>query len=97
MLKDISDKALMLNKKLEYLSMKSMRGKLSSFLLEQYKTTGSPAFLLPMKRHELADYLNVSRPSMSQEMCRMRDEGVIDFSRSSIQINDMESLKDMVE
>ncbi|MFZ3132954.1 MAG: Crp/Fnr family transcriptional regulator [Desulfosporosinus sp.] len=97
MLKDISEKALLLNQKLEYLSMKSMRGKLSSFLLEQYKTNGSPTFLLPMKRHELADFLNVSRPSMSREMCRMRDEGVIDFQRSSVQINDMESLKDMVE
>jgi CRP-like cAMP-binding protein len=97
MLKDVSDKALMLNKRMEYLSMKSMRGKLSSFLLEQYRNNGKPTFLLPMKRHELADFLNVSRPSMSREMCRMRDEGVIDFNRSSIQIKDMESLKDMVE
>ncbi|KGP74762.1 transcriptional regulator [Desulfosporosinus sp. Tol-M] len=97
MLKDISDKTLMLNKKLEYLSMKSMRGKLSSFLLGQYKINGSLTFMLPMKRNELADYLNVSRPSMSREMCRMRDEGVIDFHLSSIQIKDIESLKDMVE
>jgi CRP-like cAMP-binding protein len=82
---------------MEYLSMKSMRGKLSSFLLDQYKTNGKPTFLLPMKRHELADFLNVYRPSLSREMCRMRDEGVIDFNRSSIQIKDMESLKDMVE
>jgi len=97
MLKDISDKTLILNKKLEYLSMKSMRGKLSSFLLGQYKINGSLTFMLPMKRNELADYLNVSRPSMSREMCRMRDEGVIDFHLSSIQIKDIESLKDMVE
>jgi CRP/FNR family transcriptional regulator, dissimilatory nitrate respiration regulator len=34
---------------------------------------------------------------MSREMCRMRDEGVIDFHRSSVQINDIESLKGMVE
>ena len=97
MLKDISDKVLILNKKIEYLSMKSMRGKLSSFLLEQYKINGQPDFILPMKRNELADFLNVSRPSMSREMCRMRDEGIIDFNRSSIQIKDVESLKGMVE
>lgn len=97
MLKDISDKVLRLNQKIEYLSMKSMRGKLSSFLLEQYKINGKPEFMLPMKRGELADFLNVSRPSMSRELCRMRDEGVIDFNRSSIQIKDVESLKGMVE
>ncbi len=97
LLRDISDKTLMLNKKLEYLSMKSMRGKLSSFLLEQHKINGSLTFMLPMKRNELADYLNVSRPSMSREMSRMRDEGVIDFHLSSIQINNIESLKEMVE
>lgn len=97
LLKDISDKNLMLNKKLEYLSMKSMRGKLSSFLLEQYKANGSLTFMLPMKRNELADYLNVSRPSMSRELCRMRDEGVIDFHLSSIQIKNIETLKDLVE
>lgn len=97
MLKDISDKVLALNKKIEYLSMKSMRGKLSSFLLEQYKVNGKPDFLLPMKRNELADFLNVSRPSMSRELGRMRDEGVIDFKRSSVRIKDVESLKEMVE
>ncbi|MEN6348637.1 MAG: Crp/Fnr family transcriptional regulator [Syntrophomonas sp.] len=97
MLKDISDKVIRLNEKIDYLSMKSMRGKLSSFLLEQYKMNGQPEFLLPMKRNELADFLNVSRPSMSRELCRMRDEGVIDFNRSSIQIKDMEALKGMVE
>jgi CRP-like cAMP-binding protein len=97
MLKDISDKVLMLNKKIEYLSMKSMRSKLSSFLLEQYKINDSPDFMLPMKRNELSEFLNVSRPSMSRELCRMRDEGMIDFNRSSILIKDVESLKAMVE
>ncbi len=97
MLKDISDKVLTLNKKIEYLSMKSMRGKLSSFFLEQYKLHGRTDFILPMKRNELADFLNVSRPSMSREMCRMRNQGIIDFKRSSIEIKDLESLTSMVD
>lgn len=92
MLKIISDKALMLNKKVEYLTNKSIRGKVCSFLLDQYKAVGSKTFDMPMKRNELADYLNVSRPSLSREMCRMRDEGMIDFYRSSIQIKDIKSL-----
>ncbi|HEX7713274.1 MAG TPA: Crp/Fnr family transcriptional regulator, partial [Bacillota bacterium] len=35
--------------------------------------------------------------SMSREMCRMRDEGVIDFHLASIRILDPEALKGMVE
>lgn len=49
--------------------------------------------MLSMNRNELADFLNVARPSLSREMCRMRDEGMIDFHRSSVRIRDMEALK----
>lgn len=97
MLAIISEKALQLNKKVDYLSIKSMRGKISTYLLEQYNKTGSLIFMLPMNRNELADFLNVSRPSMSREMSRLRDEGIIDYYMSSIKIKDIEKLKSMVE
>jgi len=97
MLKLISDKTLMLNKQVEYLSMKSMRGKISSFLIEQSEKAGAARFVLPLTRHELADFLNVSRPSMSREMGRMRDEGVIDFHKSSFYIKDLAALRQMAE
>jgi CRP-like cAMP-binding protein len=97
MLKLISDKTLILNKQVEYLSMKSMRGKISSYLIEQYEKAGETRFIIPMMRNELADFLNVSRPSMSREMGRMRDEGVIDFHKSSFHIKDIAALKQMTE
>ena len=93
----LSERALLLNKKVEYLTMKSLRGKISAFLLDQSRKAGGMSFTLPMNRAELADFLNVSRPSMSREMCRMRDEGVIDFHLASIRILDPEALKGMVE
>ncbi|MGI6712435.1 MAG: Crp/Fnr family transcriptional regulator [Bacillota bacterium] len=97
MLKIISNKAIRLNTKVEYLSMKSMRGKISTFLLEQYKRTGKNTFMMPLKRDELADFLNVSRPSLSREMGRMRDEGIIEFHRASIKLKDITALRRMVE
>jgi CRP/FNR family transcriptional regulator, dissimilatory nitrate respiration regulator len=97
MLKIISEKALMLNKKVEYLTIKSMRGKICTFIIEQYKKQGNTTFMLPMNRNELADFLSVSRPSMSRELCRLRDEGVIDFHLSSVCILNVEALKNMVE
>jgi CRP-like cAMP-binding protein len=97
MLKIISDKALVLNKKVDYLSIKSMREKLSTYFYEQYKKTGKTTFMMPMKRNELSDFLNVSRPSMSREMCRMRDEGIIDFHMSTIKILDLNALTSVLE
>ena len=97
MLGIISEKALMLNRKVEYLAIKSMRAKISTFLLEQYKKTGKTTFMIPLNRNELADFLNVSRPSMSREMCRMKEEGIIDFHRASIRIINPEALKKSVE
>lgn len=93
MLEIISTRALLLNKKVEYLTIKSMRGKISTYLLEQYNRNGKMTFMLPLKRNELAEFLNVSRPSMSREMARMRDEQIIDFNMASIKILDLEGLK----
>jgi CRP-like cAMP-binding protein len=97
LLEIVSGKALMLHRKLEYLAIKSLRGKVSSFLLEQQKMAGRATFMMPMKRNELADFLNVSRPSLSREMCRMRDEGILEFHRESIKINDIDALRRVAE
>lgn len=97
MLKILSEKALMLNRKVDYLAMKSMRGKLCAYLLERQKLSDSLTFTLPLNRNEMADYLSVSRPSMSREMGRMRDEGLIDFHMSTMKIKNMPAVRAAAE
>lgn len=97
MLTIISKKALMLNRKVEYLALKNMKAKIAKYLLEQYKLTGKLTFKLPLNRNELADFLNVARPSLSRELCRMRDKGIIDFDRSAVKILNLQALKEMEE
>jgi CRP-like cAMP-binding protein len=96
MLGIVSDKALLLNRKVEYLTLKSLREKIAAYLLEQSKKTGTTTFMLPFTRHELADYLNVARPSLSRELGRMKAEGLIDFHGASVKITAVEALKRMV-
>ncbi|SHH38785.1 Crp/Fnr family transcriptional regulator [Tepidibacter thalassicus] len=96
MLKIVSQKALELNRKIEYLSMKSIRSKISAYLLEQYSIVGRNKFTVPLKRHELAEFLNVSRPSLSREIIKMKEEGIIDFYKSSFEIIDVDLLKSNV-
>ncbi len=92
-LKIISEKAIMLNKKVEYLTIKSTRGRVCTYLLERYKKTEGQHIRLPLNRNELADYLNIARPSLSRELCRLRNEGVIDFHLTMVRILDIEALK----
>lgn len=97
MLKIISKKALMLNKKVEYLAIRNLRDRISKFFVEEYNKSGNLYFLMPMNRNEFADFLNVSRPSLSREMCKMRDEGLIEFHKSSIKIKNITALKHLAE
>lgn len=97
MLRIISEKALYLNRKVEQLTIKTLRGKIAVFLLEQAKEAGATTFMLPFNRNEMAEFLNVARPSLSREMGRMKAEGVIDFHGASMKIIDVEALKRMAE
>lgn len=93
MLRIISGKAIQLGRKVEYLSIKSMRSKICGYLLEQSNIHKSATFVLPMNKSDLADYLGVSRPSMVREFSRLKDEGVIDYYLSGVRILDMDALK----
>ncbi|NLZ28964.1 MAG: Crp/Fnr family transcriptional regulator [Firmicutes bacterium] len=92
-LKIIANRALVMNRKMNYLMTRSLRVKISNYLLEQYKKHGKPIFELPLTRQELADYLHVSRPSLSREIGRMRDEGIISFHLNRFKIKSMGALK----
>jgi CRP/FNR family transcriptional regulator, dissimilatory nitrate respiration regulator len=94
-LKLLSDKALVLNSKVKFLAIKGIREKVSTYLYEQYKNTGNGDIALNLNRNELADFLSVSRPSMSRELCKMRDEGIIDFHLKSFKILNLKALKSM--
>lgn len=96
MLHLVAEKAMDLNKRVDYLTIKSIRSKVSTYLLEAYEHNHEAYFHTPMKRNELADFLNVTRPSLSRELTKMKEEGLIDFYRSSFKINDLEGLKQYI-
>lgn len=95
MISNLAEKAMLLNKKIEYLMIKSMRGKIAAYLVGIYRNTNRLEINLPYNRNELADYLGVSRPSMSRELGRMRDEGLIEFEGRRIVLKDIEALSDI--
>lgn len=59
-----------------------------------YKRQHNLTLHLPHNRQEMADVLNVSRTSLSRELSRLQDEGIIRFKGKTIEILDLEALEE---
>ena len=79
----VSKRNLYLNQKLSYTSRGTTKEKLLAYLSDQAKQNHSNEFTIPFNRQELADYLCVDRSAMSQELSKMKRDGLIDFERNS--------------
>lgn len=75
------NRALM--QKLTHISKRTTREKLISYLSNQSKIFGSNSFSIPFNRQQLADFLSVDRSAMSNELCKMRDDGLIVFDKNN--------------
>ncbi len=82
----ISEKNRKLVQKLDHMSKRSTREKLISYLSEQAKKHNSARFTIPFNRQQLADFLSVDRSAMSNELCKMRDEGLLEFEKNSFKL-----------
>lgn len=68
------------------MSKRSTREKLVSYLSEQAKLQKSASFTIPFNRQQLADFLSVDRSAMSNELCKMRDEGMLEFKKNKFRL-----------
>ncbi len=84
MLKLVARKNLMLNQKIEILSKRTTREKLLAYFDMQRGM--AKKFTIPYNREELAHYLCVDRSAMSNELCKMRDEGMLRFQKSAFEL-----------
>ena len=78
----ISEKNRKLVQKIGHMSKRSTRAKLLSYLSEEAKRHNNRHFRIPFSRQQLADFLCVDRSAMSNELCKMRDEGLLKFNKN---------------
>lgn len=78
----ISEKNRKLVQKIGHMSKRSTRAKLLSYLSEEAKRHNNRQFIIPFSRQQLADFLCVDRSAMSNELCKMRDEGLLQFDKN---------------
>ncbi len=82
----IAEKNRSLVQKLGYMSRRTTREKLISYLSEEAKKQNSPYITIPFNRQQLADYLSVDRSAMSSELSKMRDDGLLEFEKNRFRL-----------
>ena len=59
-----------------------------SYFSECAKHAGSNSILIPYNRQQLADYLNVDRSTMCNELSKMQKDGMIEYKKNRILLKD---------
>lgn len=90
----LSNRILMLNERLTNLSFDTVRKKITNILLLEYARQRSSNLTLPYSRKKMAELLNIPRPSLSRELIKMKEDGLIDFYKNKFKILDLQSLED---
>lgn len=80
-------RSLQLLRKVVHSSPKTIRERLISYFSEQIKWNGSYTFDLQYSRQQLADYLNVERSALCNELSKMQKDGLITYRKNHITVN----------
>lgn len=86
-----------LSDKLFFMSFKTIRQKIASYLLRLHKQQQQPKITLDRSQQELSDYFGVSRPSFARELARMQEDGILIANRKEITILRKEDLISLIQ
>ena len=86
-----------LSDKLFFMSFKTIRQKLASYLLRLYKQQQQTHITLDRSQQELSDYFGVSRPSLARELAHMQEDGLLIADRKHNTILQKEELGRLIQ
>ncbi|GHU39349.1 Crp/Fnr family transcriptional regulator [Spirochaetia bacterium] len=86
-LRNLAEQNIALVSKMEFITQRTTREKLLSYLSTCARNEKKPSFEIPFNRQQLADFLSVERSAMSAELGRMRDEGLIVFNKNQFKLS----------
>lgn len=93
----LSKRIHMLNDRITNLSFDTTRKKVVNILLLEYGRQKSKYIALPYSRKKMAELINIPRPSLSRELIRMKEEGLIDFYKNRFKIVDIKALERILQ
>jgi CRP-like cAMP-binding protein len=80
LLQVMAEKNMFLNKKMSYLTHKTIRSRLEAYFIDCMEQQRSPSFTIAFNRNELAEYLCADRSALSRELAKMQQQGLIDYN-----------------
>lgn len=72
--------------RMTHTASKRIRDRLLSYLSEQAMLNGINQFTIPFSRQQLADYLGVERSALSNELSKMKRDGLVDYEKNSFKL-----------
>ena len=94
MLLMMARKSLTLNERLEIMSCSTLRQKIAKMIL--FSIGGKTPTSVSMSRQEMADFLNTARPSLSRELMRMQNDGLITVEGRKITVRNKIALEELL-
>ena len=82
----LAGKNLMLTRKMDIITPKSLRERVMVYLSQESVKQGSRTITVPFNRQQMADYLSVDRSALSAELSRMQRDGVISYEKNRFTI-----------
>jgi CRP-like cAMP-binding protein len=86
LIKSLSERIIYLNQKVKILSHRTIRQKLSYYILEESQKQKSLDLKCRHTRSDIADLIGSTRPSVSRELSNMQSKGIIRLTPKSILI-----------
>ena len=87
-----SNMTVFLSQKLQMISIKSLKGKLSLFILE-HTTEEKKSFTLKRNRTQLAEYFGVQRPSLARTISELVEKKIIAIDKREVTVLKRDELR----
>ncbi|MBU3210395.1 Crp/Fnr family transcriptional regulator [Clostridium algidicarnis] len=91
----LSNKAMALSSKIKQVTLKTIRQKICEFLYSEYSHSNNK-IPLKMSKQEWAYNLGVQRPSLSRELIKLKEDGIIDYEKNYVLILNVQALKENI-
>jgi len=95
-MENMSERLVLLNRKIEVLSLGSLRQRIAYDLLKLAREQESSVVTLPYNKRIWAEHLNAARPSLSRELGLMQTKGLIAFTGSTFTLTDRQGLEELL-
>lgn len=86
LMQEISDRSIVLTDKITAISLKSIRQYIIDFLKYEYYVQNSHVIKLNISKKDLAERWGIQRSSLSRELNKMRNDGLIEYNARTITI-----------